>query len=63
MGYAPPKERPLMDGESREHWYFERRAELLRAKKYNEGMWNRWIPVLAVLIFILILICALEILR
>jgi len=61
MGYVPPPERPLMKGESREHWYLERRAELLRAKSYNEGMLRRWIPVIVVLILILCFVCFVEI--
>jgi len=59
MGYIPPPERPLMEGESREHWYLERRAELLRAKSYNESMLGKWViveSVIIILIFILILL-------
>ena len=58
MGYVPPPERPLMEGESREHWYLERRTELLSAKRYNESMLSKWIPIIVVLILIL---CFMEI--
>lgn len=56
MGYVPPPERALMKDESRESWYLERRAELLRAKNYNEGMLDKWTSITIVLIFILVLL-------
>lgn len=54
MGYVPPAERPLMPGESREDWYFERRMELLNAKDYNQTLFNKGL-LFAIIAFLLVL--------
>lgn len=53
MGYIL-LERPLMRGESREHWYLERREELVRARDHNSKMLHSWLLVVVLLAAVVI---------